>query len=415
MSMASERRLKLRLLCCVLALMALSLAAGQAYPSARLLSLCALLALPLALMLGHSLQALAPRRAAAVLEIPSGLGQEQQTRMQQMLELEMRLEHAPIALFSLSQPAQQQQAQLQPLNNNARRLLAPGRASDSAALCRTLSAQSPGQRSLISFDTERGLERALLASSQITLQGQSQRLLALMPVESELEAEAMHAWQQLVHVLTHEIMNSLTPVASLSATAHDLLAEARPGLPPALGADLHTALDAISRRARSLADFVASYRSLTRVVAPAPHATQLSDVFARVAALVGPGWEARGGRIRFSVLPESLELMIDAGQLEQALLNLLSNAADATAHLASPQVSLSARLARGGRLRLEIGDNGPGVPDDLLAHIFTPFYTTKEKGSGIGLAMVRQLIHANGGTVRYAKAVQGGARFIVTF
>ncbi|MBI3285766.1 MAG: sensor histidine kinase [Burkholderiales bacterium] len=409
--MASERGLKLRLLCCVLALMALSLAAGQAYPSARLLSLCGLLGLPFILVLGHSLQALAPRRAAAVQEVPSALAPEQQARMQQMLELEMRLEHAPIALFSLDQQAQQ----LQPMNNNARRLLAPGRASDSAALCRTLAAQTPGQRSLIGFDTERGLERALLASSQITLQGQSQRLLALMPVESELEAEAMHAWQQLVHVLTHEIMNSLTPVASLSATAQDLLAEARPHLPPALGADLDTALDAISRRARSLAEFVASYRSLTRQAQPAPNATLLSALFARLSALVGPDWQARGGKAAFSVAPESLELMTDAGQLEQALLNLLSNAAEATAHLAAPQVGVSARLARGGRLRLEISDNGPGVPDELLAHIFTPFFTTKEKGSGIGLAMVRQLIHANGGTVRYAKAVQSGGRFVVTF
>jgi C4-dicarboxylate-specific signal transduction histidine kinase len=111
----------------------------------------------------------------------------------------------------------------------------------------------------------------------------------------------------------------------------------------------------------------------------------------------------------------TLELMADPGQLEQALVNLLQNAAEASVTQAAPQVTVAARLVRGGRLRIDVCDNGPGVPDQLAADIFTPFFTTKAKGSGIGLAMVRQLIHRNGGAVRYAKAVGGGARFVITF
>jgi C4-dicarboxylate-specific signal transduction histidine kinase len=113
--------------------------------------------------------------------------------------------------------------------------------------------------------------------------------------------------------------------------------------------------------------------------------------------------------------PGSLELMADPGQLEQALINLLKNAAGATAEVAQPEALVTARLGRGGRLRIEVADNGAGVPDTLAAHIFTPFFTTKKQGGGIGLAMVRQLIHGNGGTVRYAKSVSAGARFVVSF
>jgi C4-dicarboxylate-specific signal transduction histidine kinase len=107
--------------------------------------------------------------------------------------------------------------------------------------------------------------------------------------------------------------------------------------------------------------------------------------------------------------------MVDPGQLEQALINLLKNAFEATAQVPKGEARVSARLGRGGRMRIEVADNGPGVPAPLVPHIFTPFFTTKKQGGGIGLAMVRQLIHGNGGTVRYAKSVSDGARFVISF
>jgi signal transduction histidine kinase len=243
-----------------------------------------------------------------------------------------------------------------------------------------------------------------------------------MPVESELEAEALHAWRQLVHVLTHEIMNSLTPVASLSHTAYELVDEFRGALPQDVGTDLTTALDAIRRRADSLVDFVSSYRSLSNVPAARPERVRLDALFGRVAALVGPAWRARGGEVHFSVEPASLELMADPGQLEQALINLLKNAYEATADQgegstagsSAGQAWVAASLVRGARLRIEVGDDGPGVPEGLAAHIFTPFFTTKKQGGGIGLAMVRHLVHENGGTVRHARPVGRGARFVIT-
>lgn len=411
--MASDGRLKAGALLSAAGIALLAFGAGAIHESPRLAVLCALAALPLLLQLWRCMEGLAALQRTPHQPAP-GLPIEQQALVDNALVLEARLEHTPVALFRIDGAGGD--GQVAPLNGNARKLVAPGRASDPADLYRQLAAQPGERRALIDFDSERGTERALLAVSSITLQGRAQRLAALMPVESELEAEALHAWRQLVHVLTHEIMNSLTPVASLSHTAYGLLGEFRGALPEDVGLDLSTALDAIRRRADSLVDFVASYRSLSNVPAARPERVRLDALFERVAVLVGPGWRARGGEVRFSVEPASLELMADPGQLEQALINLLKNAFEATGGQDEPgNAWVTARLVRGARLRIEVSDDGPGVPDGLAAHIFTPFFTTKKQGGGIGLAMVRHLVHENGGTVRHARSVGRGARFVITF
>jgi signal transduction histidine kinase len=415
--MASERRLQLGVAAAVAALLALAVAADALTPEPRRIVLCGLLGVIPAALLWRCLQALGrrpPRMEAAGGAAPATQADAAHAgQPPALLALEARLEHAPIALFRLDHASGD--GALAPLNVSARRLLAPGRASAPSALQHLLAAQPVGQRQLVSFDTERGAERALVAVSALALHGAPQRLVALMPVESELEAEALNAWRELVQVLTHEIMNSLTPVASLSRTACGLLDEAAATLPADIHADLGTALDAIARRAASLVDFVASYRSLSTVPPAQPQRVALEAVFARLAALVAPRWQACGGSLVFAVEPASLEAVIDAGQLEQALINLLKNSAEAAAGGAPPQATVTARLSRGGRLRIEVADNGPGVPAALAAHIFTPFFSTKKQGRGIGLAMVRHLVHANGGTVRYARPVGAGARFLLTF
>ncbi|TXF96124.1 sensor histidine kinase [Massilia arenae] len=386
-------------------MLALAFGAGTLHESPRLQVSCALAALPLLALLWRCVERLARARQAAPVVPEAGI--EQRALLDNALAFEARLEHAPIALFGVD--AADGAA---PLNASARKLVAPGRALDADALYRQLAALDTRRR-LIEFDTERGVERALVAVSMLTLHGASQRLVALMPVESELEAEALKSWRQLVHVLTHEIMNSLTPVASLSRTARDLLSEFESGLPSDVGADLKTALEAINRRADSLVDFVASYRSLSNVPPARPERVALADLFERVDALVGPVWRARGGDVTFAVEPASLELMADPGQLEQALINLLKNAFEATQP--GGQARVDARLVRGSRLRIEIADDGAGIPEASVPHIFTPFYTTKKQGGGIGLAMVRHLVHENGGTVRYARSVGKGARFVISF
>lgn len=388
----------------VLALMALAAGAVAVQDSPRLLVIAGGAMLALAGLLWRVLGRMAAPSPDT--EAPAPMPQAQADAVAH----EARLEHAPVALFHIDGAGEA--GDVSPLNVNARRLVAPGRVIDPAALFAKLTAQ-PAGRSLISFDSERGAERAMVAVSSLTLHGKPQRIAALLPVETELESETLSAWRVLVQVLTHEIMNSLTPVASLSATAQGLLEELQ--LEGEAAADLRVALDAISRRATSLADFVGSYRSLSALPEARPERIELAQLFERLSTLLGPMWRARGGELRFSCEPASLVLMADPGQLEQALINLLKNAFEATAGVPRAQAHVEARLARGARLRIDIGDNGPGVPEDLLPHIFTPFFTTKKGGRGIGLALVRQLVHGNGGTVRHVRPVGGGARFVVSF
>lgn len=368
------------------------------------LGLCLLVAAG-ALLLGfRSLQRMSARETwQNEKELSRSCGPEPSDNV--LLELQARLEFAPVALWS------SQEMSLKALNAAARRLSVPGNGVDAAMLSRVAQTSRPGRRTLVTFDSERGLERAMLATSELIVAGQEQKLLALMPIESELEAETLTAWRQLVYVLTHEIMNSLTPIASLSQTAREMLGE----LPDEPQEDIAVALEAISRRATHLAQFVTRYRSISRLPEPVFETVRLKRVFDRIAQLVTPGWQVRGGSVRFSAEPDSIELRADPGQLEQALLNLIQNAAQATADVRQPQLQVIARLVRGGRLIIEIIDNGPAVQAGLESHIFTPFFSTRKGGSGIGLTLVRDQIHAMGGTVRYSKRVGGGACFVLAF
>ena len=329
-------------------------------------------------------------------------GRHQEALVLRAALTEAQLDQAPVALWW------QAGAVVEPLNNAARRLVAPGGASDPAALLARLRDAAPAApRQSLAFDTERGTERCLLAQRTLVVDGAESRLHALMPIESELEAETLKAWRQLVHVLTHEIMNSLTPIASLAGTAQELASGD--------DADLAEALETIARRTESLAAFVAGYRRVSDWPEPALAPVALATLFGRVERLVAADWHARGGSARFDVTPATLTLMADGGQLEQALLNLLSNAAHATARVEAPAVQVSARLVRGGRLAIEVRDNGPGVPAGLEQDIFMPFFSTREHGSGIGLAVVRNLVQGMGGSVRHVKPASGGAAFVMSF
>lgn len=331
--------------------------------------------------------------------------------LQQLALIETRLDLAPVALW------QQQGMQLTALNTAARRLLAPGAARDRDELLARLAqagAADDGGQSMFSYDSERGVERCMLAIQNLVVHQQPMRLLAMMPIESQLEAETLKAWRQLVHVLTHEIMNSLTPIASLSRTAQDMQGD------PEQAQDLALALDAVARRAEALARFVGDYRRVSDWPEPHPEPVDIAALFARLERLVGLEWKQRGGYFHSELEPSSISLMADPGQLEQALLNLIKNAAEATQAVAEPMLHLQARLVRGGHLRIAVRDNGPGVPSGMEQDIFTPFFSARarqgtQSGSGIGLAVVRNLIHGMGGTVRYVKQPTGGACFVLNF
>lgn len=320
------------------------------------------------------------------------------------------LEHLPVAAWVM------EGERLTPLSSQAHRLQAPGGVRELAALQQRLRTADAGP---VLLDTERGQERWQLQRQTLALDGEAQALLVLVPLENELEAESLQAWQQLVQVLTHEIMNSLTPVHSLSQGALDLLDEQGPDAAPP--PELRVALDAIARRAQGLAAFVGNYRRVSQWPEPVMAPVDLAALFARLERAVGGAWRARGGMASFELAAPTLRLQADEGQLEQALLALLRNAEQATAATPEPRLWVQASVSRGGRLRLSVRDNGPGVPPGLERQIFLPFFSAREAGQdgeagqGIGLTVVRRLVHGMGGRVRHVRPLEGGAAFVLSF
>jgi len=388
--MASER---LRLLAAALLLAGAGALAHAAGASARAWSGVGLLAIS-----GLALAWPLTRRRAApppVVDVPPA------TDLRQLAILQAQLEALPVAAWLLEERA------LRPLTSRARRLAAPGGARDVAALHRLLRAA--GQSGPVVLETERGSERWQLRRQTLSLAGRAQALLVLVPLENELETESLLAWQQLVQVLTHEIMNSLTPIRSLSQSALSL-SEEHGGED-----DLRRALAAITRRADSLATFVGTYRRVSQWPAPTMAPVDVQALFARLEQAIAPAWTARGGAVAFELASPTLRLQADDGQLEQALLALVNNAAQATADVAAPRLWVQARQSRGGRLQVSVRDNGPGVPPGLERQIFLPFFSAREGGQGIGLTVVRQLVNGMGGRVRHVRPLEGGAAFVLSF
>jgi signal transduction histidine kinase len=239
--------------------------------------------------------------------------------------LQAWLDHLPVAAWVVAAHA------ATPLTSRAHRLCAPGGVRDKAALLELL--RQATHIGPVQLDTERGSERWQLFRQALALAGQEQALLVLVPLESELERASLLAWHQLVQVLAHEIMNSLTPIKSLSQTALMLLDE-----PGAVEADLRTALQGIGARAEGLTRFVTTYRQVSLWPAPRMAPVDLQALFMRLQQAVAPAWAARHGSVVFELAAPSLRLQADEAHLEQALLALLRNAEQATEGLPTPRL-----------------------------------------------------------------------------
>jgi nitrogen fixation/metabolism regulation signal transduction histidine kinase len=246
--------------------------------------------------------------------------------------------------------------------------------------------------------------RRMLAacSSFSTPGGGVRRLISLHSLSEELAPVELAAWQDLVRTLAHEMMNSLTPVASLSESLERMLA----------GQDEPAeAAGVIARRSRGLMSFVARYRAVADLPQPEPQPLRLAAFAAELVRLVGPDMRTRGVRVSTRVEPPELQAFADPDLLAQACINLLKNAAEACAATAAPQVELTCAL-RDGQVTIQVRDNGCGLPEDL-ERIFVPFFTTKRGGSGIGLTLARQIALAHGGQLQALRNEDGGSTFAI--
>ena len=271
----------------------------------------------------------------------------------------------------------------------------------SKAFSETLLKLRSGDKALVKVQDEDELLQIIVYATELRMRGESFILASVQNIQTELEEQEMEAWQKLIRVLTHEIMNSITPISSLASTVRGLLPDSE--RPSSLDSDtlpdVHTALETIQSRSEGLLHFVEAYRQLTHISRPDFQIFQISELFARVVFLMQGECDKNNIALHTAIDPRTLELTADPDLIEQVLINLMRNAVEALAGRSNARMDLSAKLDGRGRVVIRVQDNGPGILEDVQERIFIPFFTTKRDGSGIGLALSRQIMRVHRGTI----------------
>jgi two-component system nitrogen regulation sensor histidine kinase NtrY len=289
-----------------------------------------------------------------------------------------------------------------------------------AAFQRDVLQIQPGESVLSSIGLAGTEEYFIMTATQLTTGGRIHKLVSLQNVQGEIDATELATWQNLLRVTSHEILNSLAPVSSCAQTAKTLVDDAidREVADQHLQEDLQDireSLGTVLRRSEGLTRFIQSYRQLSRLPPPNRKPIRLEAYFNRLESLVGAELARKKIELSFQHDPPSLAVDADEDMLDQALINLVRNAANALADKQDASIRVSAYTDSKQRTVLEIEDNGPGVPEDLAKKIFIPFFTTRTQGSGVGLALVRYIMLSHGGKAIHEKNESGGATFRLIF
>ena len=342
-------------------------------------------------------------------------------REEQAQYLQTLVNHVPVALIAV-----EKDGKVALLNFAARRLFegSCARRSDfpryGEAFAAGLENLKAGEGQILRMERKTGAIQLKAVATDLTLAGRKRRLISLQNIESELTAHELAAWQTVIRVMAHEVMNSLTPVTSLAATAHGLVNRIAQDMPKddarkALLNDAAEALETMTRRSEGLLHFVQNHRRLTKRMVANFERLKLERVFARLKRLLAADLDARGVTLFTSVEPATLELDADPELLDQALINLMRNAIEALRDTTDARIALAASRDLDGRAVIKIIDNGVGIPSDQREKVFVPFFTTKRQGSGVGLTLARQIMTVHGGMIALSETADGGTTVTMRF
>lgn len=259
-----------------------------------------------------------------------------------------------------------------------------------------------------------------LQATEMRIRGNLVKLVTLQNIQTELQKQELEAWQNLTRVLRHEIMNSITPISSLTSTLreildHDLVSRNNHYELKSDGAeDLREGLTTIENRSKGLIKFIDAYREYTSVPQPKLKTIRLQDLLEKVAQFLKP--EIRKTKIEFiyNCSSEYLTLQADEELIEQVLINLVKNAVEAIEHTQNPKIELKG-MNDGNEIVIQVMDNGPGIIPEAIERIFIPFFTTKKTGSGIGLALSRQIMQMHQGTLTVESTPEVKTTFTLRF
>ena len=296
------------------------------------------------------------------------------------------------------------QGQVELINTAAKRLFKVNRLRNlsgleslSPQLVKTLRELDPRQKALVRIEQGHDLLQLAMYATVFRLRDREFTLVSVQNIQTELEEREMEAWQNLIRVLTHEIMNSITPISSLAATVSGLLGTDH--LESESIPDVRDAVQTIHRRSEGLLHFVDAYRDLTRLPAPRFEIIRASELLSRVEQLMARQINEAGVELHTSIDPDSLELTADPELVEQVLINLVRNATEAVSGSDGARIELRAHTDGRGAALVEVVDNGSGIVEEAMEKIFIPFFTTKQDGSGIGLSLCRQIMRLHRGSI----------------
>ncbi len=261
-----------------------------------------------------------------------------------------------------------------------------------------------GESKLIELSVGGKLKRLSVQVSSAVLLQESYRIVTLQDIEQEINQSEVDAYHKLIRILTHEIMNSVTPIVSLSETLLMLLRDKAGQLKPwqevgeSYLADLAYSLQTIGKRSDGLLHFVEDYRTLTKLPQPQPEAVPVQPLLRTVARLMRAELQQQYIDLRIHVEPENLTLWGDPRLIEQVLINLMTNSMHALETTDDARITLRSYTAQ-HRIVVEIADNGSGIEADKIDQVFVPFFSTKAQGSGIGLSLSRHIMTMHRGTI----------------
>lgn len=261
---------------------------------------------------------------------------------------------------------------------------------------------SPSERSIVKTEIDNVLHQFSLVSSQIKIRGSKFNIVSVQDIKNELDINEMQAWQKLIRVLTHEIMNSVSPITSLSGSLKTIVNSASE-IGPGETDMLKEGLDAIENRSKGLLSFTEAYRSLTKVPLPKIAPIEVKPFFDRIASIFKANL-SEGIQFEMDIPTDSFIFQADQPLLEQVIINLLKNASEAIEDKGTIQLVCQSKE---GKTIIRVIDSGSGIPEELRDKVFVPFYTTKVNGSGIGLSLSRQIIQLHQGQLSFETGESG--------
>ncbi|MFC2129280.1 PAS domain-containing sensor histidine kinase [Bacteroidota bacterium] len=272
-------------------------------------------------------------------------------------------------------------------------------------LCKTLLTIKPGENHLVKVQDEDDILQLAIYATEFKVKDKVIILTTVKNIQNVLEGQETEAWQKLISVLTHEIMNSIAPISSLSATLDMMIKDYNKNHSEGESLDaesvneIQQALQTINKRSTGLMSFVETYRSLTKIPKPNFELVEMKSLIENVVTLMKKEVRDSKVKLEFSMKPDSIKLQIDEQMIVQVLINMIKNSVHALENEKDGTISIRGYYNKRGRPTIQVADNGQGILPEVLDKIFIPFFTTKQNGSGIGLSLSRQILRLHGGTI----------------